>query len=309
MDQARADRAAAEDDCRADHRRAGPTMPRMLVGAQLRRLREARHVTRAQAGYQIRASEAKICRIELGRTRVKPRDVTDLLTFYGVTDDAERDALLSLVAQAAVPGWWHAYADVLPPWFESYIGLEQAATVIRTWEVQFVPGLLQTEEYARAVAGLELGVTPGQVERRVELRMRRQRVLAGPDPVKLWAVVDEAALRRAVGGVATMRAQIEHLIEAARWPNVTIQIMPFRSGGHPAAGGPISILRLPGDVLPDVVYLEQLSGALYPDRPAEIEHYWSVLNSLSLAAGPPRATEAELRRILAELAAEPSGLP
>ncbi|WP_248960140.1 helix-turn-helix domain-containing protein [Sphaerisporangium perillae] len=290
-----------EDDHILDQREAGPTVFRMLVGSELRRLREAAEISRAKAGYAIRASDTKISRLELGRTGFKPRDVADLLTLYGVTGDAERQTLLAMAEQANTPGWWHAYSDVVPSWFEAYIGLEQAAAVIRTWEVQFVPGLLQTEDYARAVIRLGLDVTEAEVERRVRLRMRRQRILSGPDAVKLWAVIDEAALRRPVGGPGTMRAQVEHLLEIGELPNVTVQVMPLSFGGHSAGGGPIAILRLPAGALPDVVYLEQLITALYPDKPAEIQHYWDVMNRLSVEAEPPAATARTLRRILGEL--------
>ncbi|WP_271222459.1 helix-turn-helix domain-containing protein [Streptosporangium carneum] len=275
----------------------------MLVGAQLRRLREARGVTREEAGNAIRASHSKISRLELGRTSFKRRDVADLLTLYGVTDDAERATLLSLAEQAGVPGWWQAYGDVVPGWFDAYLGLEQAACVIRSYEVQFVPGLLQTEEYARAV--IQLGrrdVTGPEVERRVALRMRRQELLhRRSNPPKLWTVIDETALRRLIGGPATMRAQIEHLIRVSELPQVTVQIMPLCAGAHPGAAGPITILRFPEGELPDVVYLEQLAGALYLDKPAETERYWHLMNRLDIEAEQPGAAAATLRRILKEI--------
>ncbi|MBC6457351.1 helix-turn-helix domain-containing protein [Actinomadura sp. HBU206391] len=280
---------------------SGPTMSRMLLGAQLRRLREAAGVTREEAGYAIRSSESKISRLELGRIGSKPRDVADLLTLYGVGDTAERAVLLAVVEQANKPGWWQPYKDVLPGWFEAYLGLEQAASLIRTYEVQFVPGLLQTEAYARAV--IRLGheeVSQREIERRVEVRMRRRRLLREPDGLKLWAVLDEAALRRPCGSTATMRAQLEHLVEMAELPHVTLQVMPFSAGGHAAAGGPITILRLPGGELPDVVYLEQLTTAVYLDKPVDTEHYWHVMNQLGIEAEPPAETTELLRRMLRE---------
>lgn len=277
-------------------------MSRMLVGAQLRRLREARGVSREEAGNAIRASHSKISRLELGRTSFKRRDVADLLTLYGVTDDAERATLLSLAEQASVPGWWQAYSDVVPGWFDAFLGLEQAACVIRSYEVQFVPGLLQTENYARSV--IQLGrrdVTGPEVERRVALRMRRQELLYRSNPPKLWIVIDEGALRRLIGGAATMRAQIEHLIRIAEFPHVTLQIMPFYACGHSGAAGPITILRFPEGELPDVVYLEQLGGALYLDKPAETERYWHVMNRLDIEAEQPGAASSILQRILKEI--------
>lgn len=237
----------------------GPTVLRIMLGANLRRLREARGITREDAGWQIRASESKISRMELGRVSFKERDVADLLSYYGLPDGAERERLLSLARDASAPGWWHRYSDVLPSWFQPYIGLESAASLIRNYEVQFVPGLLQTRDYARAVIGLEYGRSPADVERRLEVRMTRQSVLHRPDPPQLWAVVDEAALRRPVGGKAVLRQQILALIEATALPHVQVQIVPFGIGGHAAHGGAFSILRFAEPDLPDVVYVEQLT--------------------------------------------------
>jgi transcriptional regulator with XRE-family HTH domain len=282
------------------HLQTGPTVLRMLVGTRLRQLRETAEISRADAGYAIRASHAKISRLELGRTSFKRRDVADLLTLYGVRDQAERDAVLALVEQANTHGWWHAYADVVPGWFQTYLGLEQAAGMIRTWEVQLVPGLLQTADYARAVIRLNRHLSADEVERRVELRMRRQHVLDRPEPTRLWAVIDEAALRRPIGGAATMRAQIEHLIRLCALPHVTVQVLPFSAGGHAGVGGPVTILRFPQDMLPDVVYLEQLAGAFYLDKAADITYYSDILNSLVVDAESPSATLGLLRRLLAE---------
>ncbi|GHH72948.1 transcriptional regulator [Streptosporangium violaceochromogenes] len=271
------------------------------MGAELRRLREAQNITQEEAGDAIRASHSKMSRLELGRTGFKQRDVVDLLTLYGVVDDAERATLLSLAEQAGKPGWWQAYGDAVPQWFESYLGLEQAACVIRSYEVQFVPGLLQTEEYARAV--ITLGgreMTPGQAERRLALRLERQRLLRREGPPKLWVVIDEAALRRRIGGAETMRAQIRHLIELSELWNVTIQVIPFCAGGHAGSAGPMTVLRFPQSELPDVVYLEQLAGALYLDKPVETQRYWHVMNTLDVEAEQPDVTRATLHRILAE---------
>ncbi|RSS98601.1 DUF5753 domain-containing protein, partial [Streptomyces sp. WAC05374] len=212
----------------------------------------------------IRGSESKISRMELGRVGFKERDVSDLLTLYGVVDEQAREAVIALVGKANEPGWWHRFNDVLPTWFQAYVGLEEAAARIRTYEVQFVPGLLQTKEYARAVvtAG-SAGISSDEIARRVDLRLERQRVLDRPDGPFFWAVIDEAALRRPIGGAEVMRAQLEHLADLMRQPNITIQIMPFSFGGHSAEGGAFSILRFPDRELPDVVYVEQLASALY----------------------------------------------
>jgi transcriptional regulator with XRE-family HTH domain len=284
-----------------DYQQAGPTVVRMLVGTRLRALREARGITREDAGYAIRASHSKISRLELGRTSFKGRDVADLLTLYGVTDEAERATLLALAEQANTPGWWQRYSDVVPAWFEAYLGLEQAASVIRTYEVQFVPGLLQTPDYARAVAQLgHPDASKTQIERRVSLRMSRAQILHRPDPSNLWAVIDEAALRRPIGDAATMRGQLEHLIYIAELPHVTVQLLPFSVGGHAAAGGPITILRFPQAELPDVVYLEQLISALYLDKSSDTYRYGHLMNRLAIEAEQPATTQRLLRRILKE---------
>ncbi|MGI5156338.1 helix-turn-helix domain-containing protein [Microbispora sp. CA-102843] len=294
--------AATSPDGRPVQPRGGPTVVRMMLGAQLRRLREARNISREQAGHAIRASTSKICRLELGRTPFKRRDVADLLTLYGVVDSGERETMLALAEQAGTPGWWHQYNDLLPGWFEVYVGLEEAAATIRTYEVQFVHSLLQTEDYARAAIRLRhRGAPEADVARRVGLRMRRQRLLDQADGPRLWSVVDESALRRPLGGRAVQRRQIEHLIEAAARPDVTLQILPFRAGGHPAVGGPFTILRFAEPDLPDVVYLEQLSSALYLDKQEDVDDYTSVMNDLSVQAESARDTVTMLRAILREL--------
>jgi transcriptional regulator with XRE-family HTH domain len=269
---------------------AGPTVLRIALGTQLRRLREANGITREAAGETIRASHAKISRVELGRVGFKERDVADLLTLYGITDEQERDTVLALARQANAPGWWHQYGDILPHWFETYLGLEQASSVLRTYEPQFVPGLLQTEDCARAV--IKLGYPSGsaeEIERRVTLRMRRQELLTQPGLPTVWAVIDEAALWR-LGGRSAMRAQIQHLIEMAELPNITLQVVPFRSGGHAAAGGPFTILRFSEPDLPDIVYLEQLTSALYLDKGQDVGHYLVVMDQLCVQANSPEKT-------------------
>src|SRR5262245_47879119 len=267
---------------------SGPTVLRMTLGAQLRKLREDRGISREQAGEAIRASHAKISRVELGRVGFKERDIADLLTLYGVTDPTEREAFLNLARQANSPGWWHRYGDLLPPWFETYLGLEQSASVIRSYQGQFVPGLLQTADYARAVIRIVHGrETLTEMDRRVDLRMRRQDVLFDPGAPIMWAVIDESALHRPVGGVPVLRAQLERLIDAAERPNITIQVLPYEVGGHAAAGGPFSILRFPEADLPDIVYLEQLTSALYLDKRPDVDRYMAVMDQLSVTADPP----------------------
>lgn len=281
--------------------RTGPTVRRILLGAQLRRLREAAGATRAEAGQAIRASQSKISRMELGRVTFKKRDVADLLTLYGVTDDGERDTLLGLARRANEPSWWHSYNDLLPSWFESYVALEEAATRIRTYEVQFIPGLLQTAGYARAVIAKGNEDSPrDDIERRVHLRMSRAQLLTRPDPPRVWAVIDEAALRRPIGGRQVMRTQLEHLVTAAALPNITLQVMPFRLGGHAAEGGAFSILRFPEEDLPDVVYIEQLTRALYLDARADVDHYARAMEQLCVQAADPNASTDIIAKVLAE---------
>ena len=279
--------------------RASPTVQRMMLGDRLRRLREAAGITPDQAGYEIRASRSKISRLECGRVGVKERDVADLLTLYGVTDEQVRDGTLSLARQANTHGWWTKYGDVLPDWFEAYLGLEGAAAVIRTFELQFVPGLLQTEDYARAVVRLGYKAAPAEeIDRRVSLRMKRQELLlTGPEPSHVWSVIDEAALRRQLGGRAVMRAQLRRLTEITQFPHVTLQVVPFGCAGHAAAGGSFTILRFAEPELPDIVYIEQLTSALYLDKRDDIDHYIEVMDDLSTEALTPAATKRLLKDI------------
>ncbi|NNH70722.1 helix-turn-helix domain-containing protein [Nocardia uniformis] len=262
----------------------GPTALRIAVGGQLRKLRIERGITREAAGDHIRGSHAKISRLELGRTGFKERDVRDLLSLYGVDDPGEREAFLELVRKANQPGWWHRYSDLLPNWFETYLGLEHAAKSIRTYEGQLIPGLLQTPDYARSVVALG---HDADAERRVSLRKRRQELLIRPGAPSFWAVLDEAVLHRPVGGPKVMREQIEHLVEMSQRPNITIQVLPYAAGGHAASGSSFTMLRFAEPELPDIVYLEQLTSALYLDQRADLELYRQVMDQLSVQAEAP----------------------
>jgi transcriptional regulator with XRE-family HTH domain len=280
----------------------GPTVLRILLGAQLRRLRESANISREDAGYHIRASGSKISRMELGRVSFKERDIGDLLEFYGVTDATERDSLIQLTKEANATPWWQKYQDAVPDWFGVYVGLEEAAQLIRLYEVQFVPGLLQTEEYARAVVMQGApDIEPDEVDRRVAVRMGRQKLLTRNNPPRLWAVVDEAALRRPMGGRDVLAAQIERLIDAISEPNITLQVMPFRYGGHGAEGGAFTIMRFPEADLPDMVYMEYLTGALYLDKADEVERYAAVMERLSVAGTSPERTREILTTVLKEI--------
>lgn len=274
-----------------------PTALRILLGAQLRRLREAKRVSLEEAGNVIRASQSKISRLESGRVGFKDRDIVDLLTYYGVTDENAREELRSRAVRASSPGWWRAYTDIVPTWFDAYVGLEEAASEVRTYEVQFVPGLLQTADYARAVITLRYS-NPKEINSRVNLRMMRQAVLDRPDSPSLLVVLDEALLRRPVGGPSVMRAQLKHLIQMSQRPNMTIQVVPFKFGGHAAAGGSFSLLRFAEHDLPDVVYMEQLNSAQYLNKPDVVERYLAVFERLRSDALEPACSVEALEALL-----------
>jgi transcriptional regulator with XRE-family HTH domain len=284
-----------------DVERAGPQLMRIMLGTRLRRLREHQQISRKAAGNAIRASESKISRLELGRTGYKIRDVGDLLTLYGITDRPERDVLLGLARHASQPPWWQPYRDVVPDWFEHYLSLEQDAQSIRAYEPCYIPGLLQTADYARAI--IRHGhpdAAESEIEQRVSLRLYRQDVLwrRWPSPPHLWAVLDEAALRRPAGTAATMRRQLRHLIEMTGQSHVRIFVVPFSAGQSGAIGVPISILRFPGELIPDVVYIEHLTHASYPEKPAEIRYYWHLMNAVATEAHPPAETAELLHQLL-----------
>jgi hypothetical protein len=277
---------------------SGPTALRIILGAHLRRMREAAGISRSDAGWEIRSSESKVSRMELGRVGFKERDVSDLLTLYGLDDGEERERLLALARDANNPGWWHRFGDVLPSWFHSYLDLEAAAQLIRTYELQFVPGLLQTPEYVRAVVQLGRGLIPAEeVERRVALRVNRQEIITRANPVRLWAVIDESVLRRPIGGVKAMSVQLDHLIELTYLPNLTLQVVEFDSGGHAATGGAFSILRFPEQDLPDIVYIEHLTSALYLDKLEDLDRYTATMEALCVAATTPDKTRDILAKI------------
>ena len=265
-------------------------------------MREAARISRADAGWQIRASESKVSRMELGRVGFKERDVSDLLDLYGMSEEEERFRLMELARAANNPGWWSRYGDVMPSWFTNYVGLEVAAALIRTYELMFVPGLLQTEEYARAVVQLGKSFLPHQeVDQRVALRVTRQQILTRPNPARLWVVIDESVLHRPVGGKEVMRAQIEHLMMWSQEPNITLQVMPLSSVGYPGPGGAFSLLRFPENDLPDIVYIENAVSALYLDKLEEVDEYVAIMEALTIAAAPVSATEGLLKEALARM--------
>jgi hypothetical protein len=276
-----------------------PTVLRIMLGAQLRRLRSAQGISREQAGWEIRASGAKIGRMELGRVSFKERDLLHLLTLYGVTDPDERQTLLALSRQSDTASWWHRHGSTTATWFQPFLELEAAASLIRTHETHFVPGLLQTPDYARAVFLLAHDeADTGELQRRVDSRMARKKILTRHDAPQLWVIIDEAVVRRPFGDRKVMREQIAALIEAAELPNVTLQITPFDMGGY---DGPFTLLRFPDQALPDVVYLEQLTSALYLDKHADVDRYNATMARLVLNAAPKDQTLTILKQILAEV--------
>ncbi|MEU9102573.1 helix-turn-helix transcriptional regulator [Streptomyces sp. NPDC048361] len=277
----------------------GSVVRRILLGSQLRRLRESRGITREAAGYSIRASESKISRMELGRVSFKARDVEDLLTLYGVGDESERMSLLGLAKEANIAGWWHSFGDVLPGWFQTYIGLEGAASVIRIYEVQFVHGLLQTEAYAHAVVSRGMqGAPAAEIDKRVALRLERQKALVSERAPQFHAVLDEAALRRPYGERDVMRGQLKHLIEMSEQPNIHLQVMPFSFGGHAGESGAFTMLRFPESDLSDIVYLEQLTSALYLDKAEEVAQYERAMSRLQQDSPGPEESRDLLRGLL-----------
>ncbi|MCZ4507999.1 helix-turn-helix transcriptional regulator [Streptomyces sp. ActVer] len=281
-----------------------PSVLRMILGRQLEELRTRAGLTFEEAGAAIGVSHSTIRRMEAAKVaRLRLPDAEKLLQVYGVTDQQEIDTFLKSVREANKRGWWHTYRDVLPDWFAAYLSLEQAALQIRAYEAQFVHGLLQTEEYARALLGAgNPHAATEATERRVALRMRRQELLSRPSPPRVWIVMDETVLRWPVGGAEVMRAQIDHLIAVNSLPQVTLQIMPFKNGPHPAMrAGAFHLFRFRARELPDIVYLNGLVGAVYLDKDDDVLVYREALDRLGAQATPARKTEALLGAIRKEL--------
>lgn len=277
---------------------------RMILGRQLEELRTRAGLTFEQAGEEIGVSHSTIRRLEAAKVaRLRLPDVEKLLQVYGVRDRQEIDTFLKAAREANKRGWWHTYRDVMPDWFAAYLSLEQAALHIRAYEPEFVHGLLQTPAYARAL--LSAGnphASSGATERRVALRMRRQEILTRPSPPRLWVVMDETVLRWPVGGSDVMRQQVDHLIEVNRLPNVTLQIMPFAAGPHPAMrAGAFHVFRFRAPELPDIVYLSALVGAVYLDKGDDVVVYREALDRLGAQATPARGTEELLGALRKEL--------
>lgn len=279
-------------------KRGSPTIRRRRLGAELRRRREAAGITIEAVAEQLECSASKISRIETGHTAATPRDVRDLLAVVGV-GGPEADELIQIAREARQKGWWHPYSAVLTG---AYVGLEAAARSVRAYEQQVVPGLLQTEEYARAmIRAARPDISEDEVDRRVRVRLGRQSLLNQDDPLDLWVVLDEAVVSRPVGGDVVMRAQLRWLVEAAELPNVTIQVLPFEAGAHAGMDGTFAILDFPEPGDSDVVYAENATGGLFLEKSDELKKYLFIFDHIRAAALRPQTSVARL----AELAKEP----
>jgi transcriptional regulator with XRE-family HTH domain len=276
----------------------------MILGRQLEELRTRAGLSFEQAAEAIGVSHSTLRRMEAAKVaRLRLAEVEKLLRTYGITDQNEIDTFLQSVREANKRGWWHNYRDVMPDWFAAYLSLERAALQIRAYEPQFVHGLLQTQEYARALLTAGNPHAPdGATERMVALRMQRQELLHRQNPPRLWVVMDETVLRWPVGGAEVMRAQIDHLIAVSALPQVTLQIMPFRNGPHPAMrAGAFHLFRFKARELPDIVYLNGMVGAVYLDKDEDVLVYREALDRLGAQSVPARKTEELLGAIRKEL--------
>ncbi|HKT04581.1 MAG TPA: helix-turn-helix transcriptional regulator [Rugosimonospora sp.] len=277
--------------------RHSPTVRRRRLGAELRRLRETAGLTCEQVGEHLDCSASKISRIETARVPARTVDVQALCRLYHASEE-QAATLLALVKESKQTGWWHRFDDALPDWFETYVGLEAAAASIRTYEIQLVPGLLQTEAYARALfESGDLGQRT-DIEHAVSIRRARQEVLAGDNPPQYWAILSEAALLRTVGGAGVLRDQLLHLVEVSQLPHVTIQVIRNDLGAHPGMLTPFVILGFPERADPRVVFVDYLTGALYLEKPEEVDRYDLAFNHLVAAAVAPSQTV----ELIAELA-------
>ncbi|MGV9555503.1 helix-turn-helix domain-containing protein [Streptomyces sp. NPDC003401] len=280
-------------------RRPAPTVGQVVLGRRLQELREAAGISREEAARALRVAPATVRRMETAEVSLKIPYVQVLLETYGV-DEAETDTFVTLAEEANRPGWWQRYHDVLPEWFSLYVSLEGAARLIRSYEPHFVPGLLQTERYARAVleAGTVGRVGPQAVERHVSLRLARQRLLEGTDPPHLWVVMDETVLRRPVSVDAdVMYEQVDKLLELSERDRITLQVAEFASGPHPGTSAPFSLFRFAEPELPDMVVTEYLSGALYLDSRREVSAHLEVLDHMTTHAASAQRTAKLLRDV------------
>ncbi|MFD5492651.1 helix-turn-helix transcriptional regulator [Streptomyces sp. NPDC001812] len=282
--------------------RSAPTVGQVVLGRRLLDLRESAGLKREEAARVLRVAPATIRRMETAEVALKIPYLQLLLKAYGVSDE-ETEAFVQLAEDANRPGWWQRFHEILPGWFSMYVSLEGAATLIRSYEPHFVPGLLQTEDYARAVlrSGAIGQTSPEDIEGHVALRMQRQELLTRDDAPRLWVVMDETALRRPVGGPEVMRAQIDRLLDATKRPNVTLQVAPFAGGPHPGTYGPFVLFRFGMPELPDMVYSEYLTGAVYLDARTEVATHLEVMDRMAAQAASAHRTKVILRDLRKEL--------
>jgi transcriptional regulator with XRE-family HTH domain len=277
---------------------------RRRLGTELRRLREAHALKLEEAAERLGLAPSTLSRIETGKAPTRSAYLTTMLEMYGVTDPGQRQVLADMAREGHLKGWWAVYEDVLPAGVGIYVGLEAEAATLRAFEDQVVHGLLQTEEYARAiVTAVHRRLAPGEVDRLVQLRRQRQEVLTRDQPLELWLILNEAVIRRPVGGRDVMRAQLAHLREAAGWPNITLQILPLSSGAHPALNGPFCILQFPERTDPDVVYTEGVAGHAYLEKETDVRACAEAFDLLRAAALSPAATESAIDGAIAEVGA------
>ncbi|HEY2266995.1 MAG TPA: helix-turn-helix transcriptional regulator [Streptosporangiaceae bacterium] len=275
---------------------ASPMVRRRQLMTELRRLRDEAGLTQDDVAAQLDWHPTKVMRIETGRTAPHPNDVRVMLGLFGVTNPEQVAALVKLAQDARQRGWWYSYRDVLLNRYEFFIGLETEASSIRNFELAMVPGLLQTEDYARAlISGGPMELDATEVDRRVEVRTTRQQALDRDERPQLWVIVDEAAIRRTVGGPAVMRAQLETLVTASGQARTTIQVVPYSAGAHPGQLGPFVILGFPEPSEPEVVTMETVGGNLYVDKPEEVRLYTTAFDHLRAVALSPGDTRAMLR--------------
>jgi transcriptional regulator with XRE-family HTH domain len=281
--------------------RSSPTVRRRRLAAELRKLRKESGKTREQVAEFVGCSPVTVTRIESAQTAPRLADTARMLEFYGVSGP-RRDVLLTLCGQARKRGWWHQYSGSIPAWFEVYVGLEEEASEIRSYEAEAIPGLVQTEGYTRALvlSGVDVPADD-EVERRVAVRMRRQERLSGDDAPKMWIVLNEAALRRQVGGPATMREQLERLIEVSRQTKVVVQVLTFAAGAHPAMDGAFNILRFPEPADPDVVYVQYRRGSIYLEEASDVDAYAELFDHLRARALGPDESRALIARTADEM--------
>ncbi|MEU4154056.1 helix-turn-helix domain-containing protein [Streptomyces sp. NPDC026659] len=282
--------------------RSAPTVGQVVLGRRLLELRERAGLKREEAAHVLHVAPATVRRMEMAEVSLKIPYLQVLLKSYGVPDD-EAELFVRLAEDANRPGWWQRFHDILPGWFSMYVSLEEAASLIRSYEPHFVPGLLQTEDYARGVlkSGAIGQTSPDDIERHVALRMRRQDLLTRPDAPRFWAVMDETALRRPVGGPEVMRRQIDKLLEATKLPNVTLQVARFADGPHPGTYGPFVLFRFAMSELPDMVYSEYLTGAVYLDARSEVASHLEVMDRMAAQAATAQRTKEILRDLRKEL--------